>query len=52
MAENKNGQSAVGAPSQFKQTSRKGKKSWRKNVNIEDVEEAMESMRTEERVIG
>ncbi|KAF8313559.1 ribosome biogenesis protein Nop53/GLTSCR2, partial [Amanita rubescens] len=34
------------------QTSRKGKKAWRKNVDITDVEEALEGMRAEERVIG
>ena len=44
--------SSVGAPSQHKQTSRKGKKAWRKNVNIEDVEHGLEEMRSEERVVG
>ncbi|KAG7445321.1 P60-like protein [Guyanagaster necrorhizus] len=44
--------SAVGAPSQHNQSSRKGKRAWRKNVNIEDVEEALEGMREEERVVG
>ena len=34
------------------QPSRKGKKAWRKNVDIADVEEALEGMRAEERVIG
>ncbi|KAF8961370.1 ribosome biogenesis protein Nop53/GLTSCR2 [Flammula alnicola] len=44
--------SAVGAPSQHTQASRKGKRAWRKNVNIEDVEEVLEGMRAEERVTG
>ncbi|EPQ50756.1 P60-like protein [Gloeophyllum trabeum ATCC 11539] len=44
--------SSVGAPAQLKQGSRKGKKAWRKNVDIEDVEEGMEGMRAEERVTG
>lgn len=44
--------SATGAPSQLNQSSRKGKRAWRKNVDIQDVEEGMEGMRAEERVIG
>ena len=44
--------SKVGAPMQAGQTSRKGKKAWRKNVNIEDVEEKLEEIRSEERVVG
>jgi nucleolar protein 53 len=44
--------SAVGAPSQHTQASRKGKRAWRKNVNIEDVEEVLEGLRAEERVVG
>ena len=44
--------STVGAPSQHTQSSRKGKKAWRKNVNVEDVEEGLEEVRVEERVIG
>lgn len=42
----------LGAPSQHSQSSRKGKKAWRKNVNIGEVEEALEGMRAEERVTG
>src|SRR2546423_5701744 len=34
------------------QPSRKGKKAWRKNVDIKDVEKALEGIRTEERIIG
>lgn len=44
--------SAIGAPSQRSQTTRKGKKAWRKNVNIDDVEEVLEGQRAEERVTG
>ena len=44
--------SVVGAPSQHNQSSRKGKRAWRKNINIEDVEEVLEGMRAEERVVG
>jgi hypothetical protein len=44
--------STLGAPAQHNQSSRKGKRAWRKNVNIEDVEEGLEGMRAEERVIG
>jgi len=44
--------SLIGAPSQHSQSSRKGKRAWRKNVSIEDVEQGLESIRTEERVTG
>lgn len=44
--------STVGAPSQLNQSSRKGKRAWRKNVDIGEVEEGLEEMRAEERVIG
>ncbi|KAL4072336.1 P60-like protein [Scleroderma citrinum] len=44
--------SALGAPTQLAQSSRKGKRAWRKNIDMQDVEEGMESLRTEERVIG
>jgi len=42
----------LGAPSQHTQGSRKGKRAWRKNVDIGDVEEGLEGLRTEERVTG
>ncbi|EMD36938.1 hypothetical protein CERSUDRAFT_114850 [Gelatoporia subvermispora B] len=45
-------QSSVGAPTQLTQSSRKGKKAWRKNIDIDDVEEALEGLRTEERITG
>lgn len=48
----KGARSTTGAPSQHNQTSRKGKRAWRKNVDIEDVEEGLEGMRAEERVTG
>lgn len=42
----------VNRPSQKKQTSRKGKKAWRKNVDIDDVEIGLEERREEIRVHG
>ncbi|KAF9006987.1 ribosome biogenesis protein Nop53/GLTSCR2 [Cyathus striatus] len=51
-AEEKTAKSSVGAPSQLNQSSRKGKKAWRKNVDIQDVEQGLEDIRTEERVTG
>lgn len=44
--------STVGAPAQHNQSSRKGKKAWRKNVDIEDLEEKLEGLRDEERTLG
>ena len=44
--------SVVGAPAQHNQSSRKGKKAWRKNVDIEDLEEKLEGIREEERTFG
>ncbi|ORZ02931.1 ribosome biogenesis protein Nop53/GLTSCR2 [Syncephalastrum racemosum] len=34
------------------QTSRKGKKAWRKNIDLNDVDKALEGQRAEERVFG
>jgi len=48
----KSSRSSLGAPAQHNQSSRKGKRAWRKNIDIEDVEEGLEGMRAEERVIG
>ena len=48
----KSTRSALGAPTQLGQSSRKGKRAWRKNIDIQDVEKGMESLRTEERVLG
>lgn len=48
----KKSSSTLGAPAQHTQGSRKGKKAWRKHVDIEDIEESMEGMRAEERVVG
>lgn len=42
----------TGSPAQYAQPSRKGKKAWRKNVDIGDVEQGLEEMRTEERETG
>jgi nucleolar protein 53 len=36
-----------GAPQQHKQPSRKGKKAWRKNVDVSDVQEGLELVRDE-----
>lgn len=41
-----------GAPSQHSQSSRKGKRAWRKNVDIDEVEHGLEELREEERVLG
>ena len=49
---NKSSRSALGAPSQHNQSSRKGKKAWRKNVDIGEVEQGLEGLRQEERVTG
>ena len=48
----KNLKSTIGAPSQRTQGSRKGKKAWRKNIDIDEVEEGLEELRVEERVAG
>ncbi|PIL29159.1 hypothetical protein GSI_09208 [Ganoderma sinense ZZ0214-1] len=48
----KNASSSVGAPAQRTQSSRKGKRAWRKNVDLEEVEEGLEELRAEERVTG
>jgi nucleolar protein 53 len=44
--------SGIGAPSQHNQSSRKGKRAWRKNVNLGDVEQGLEIIRAEERATG
>ena len=44
--------SIVGAPSQLSQNTRKGKKAWRKNIDIDNVEDGLETIRSEERVLG
>jgi nucleolar protein 53 len=36
-----------GAPRQYKQHSRKGKKAWRKNVDVSDIQEGLEVVRDE-----
>lgn len=35
---------SVEAPKQFKQPSRKGKKAWRKNVDVTDVQEGLRQL--------
>jgi len=45
-------QSTKGARAQHNQPSRKGKKAWRKHVDLEDLESGLEELRAEERVTG
>ncbi len=42
----------LGTPAQHSQPSRKGKRAWRKNIDIGEVEEGLEEIRQEERVVG
>ena len=35
------------APQQYKQPSRKGKKAWRKNVDVTEIQEGLEEVRDE-----
>ncbi|KAF8554530.1 Nop53-domain-containing protein, partial [Imleria badia] len=44
--------SKFGAPSQLSQSSCKGKRAWRKNIDIQPVEQGLESLRAEEQVVG
>ncbi|GHJ86834.1 hypothetical protein NliqN6_3236 [Naganishia liquefaciens] len=44
--------SAIGAPAQYAQTNRKGKKAWRKNIDIQPEERALERKREVETVLG
>ncbi|KAH0831325.1 P60-like protein [Lanmaoa asiatica] len=48
----KSAKSKLGAPAQLSQSSRKGKRAWRKNIDIQPVEEGLEGLRAEERVVG
>ncbi|KAH7883124.1 P60-like protein [Phlebopus sp. FC_14] len=52
VAKKKPTKSSLGAPTQFSQSSRKGKRAWRKNVDIQAVEQGLENLRTEERITG
>ena len=38
---------SVQAPAQYKQPSRKGKKAWRKNVDITEVQSGLENLQEE-----
>ncbi|KAL8775450.1 MAG: hypothetical protein Q9194_003761 [Teloschistes cf. exilis] len=40
-------QSTIGAPQQHSQPSRKGKKAWRKNVDVSEVQQGLENARAE-----
>ena len=42
----------TGAPAQKTQSTRKGKRAWRKNVDLQDIEAGIESLREEEIVTG
>ena len=42
----------IGAPSQLTQSSRKSKRAWRKNIDLQQVEDGLEELRVEERVVG
>lgn len=44
--------SSIGAPQQHKQSSRKGKKAWRKNVDITQVQDGLEELSNEIRIVG
>jgi len=35
------------APQQYKQPSRKGKKAWRKNVDVSEIQDGLEELRDE-----
>ncbi|KAL0945916.1 hypothetical protein HGRIS_012199 [Hohenbuehelia grisea] len=48
----KSNASNLGAPAQRSQASRKGKRAWRKNVDLDEVEEGLEDIRAEERTLG
>ena len=38
---------SIAAPQQYKQPSRKGKKAWRKNVDVSEIQEGLENVRDE-----
>ena len=40
-------EAAVEVPQQYKQPSRKGKKAWRKNVDVSEIEAGLELVREE-----
>ena len=42
----------LGRPAQYAQASRKGKKSWRKNIDLTATEAALEDLREQERTFG
>ncbi|KAK9474236.1 ribosome biogenesis protein Nop53/GLTSCR2 [Dipodascopsis tothii] len=43
---------STGAPRQASQSSRKGKRAWRKNVDISDIQQGLEAVEEEKRVLG
>ena len=46
------GMSALGRPAQYQRSSRKGKKAWRKHIDLSATEAALEDIREQERVMG
>ncbi|WFD24561.1 hypothetical protein MEQU1_003264 [Malassezia equina] len=44
--------SSLGRPAQYQRASRKGKKEWRKNIDLSATEAALEDIREQERVMG
>ena len=42
----------LGRPAQYRQASRKGKKAWRKNIDLSATEAALEDLREQERAEG
>ncbi|WFD28728.1 hypothetical protein MNAN1_003741 [Malassezia nana] len=43
---------SLGRPAQYQRPSRKGKKAWRKNIDLSATEAALEDIREQERVLG
>lgn len=41
-----------GAPASYKQPSRKGKKAWRKNVDVDEIHVGLDKVREEIRTTG
>lgn len=43
---------SLGRPAQYQRPSRKGKKAWRKNIDLSATEAALEDIREQERILG
>ncbi|WFD20885.1 hypothetical protein MCAP1_003140 [Malassezia caprae] len=46
------GMTSLGRPAQYQRPSRKGKKAWRKHIDLSTTEAALEDIREQERVMG